>query len=204
MVAGQVCAKYRPHPLQQMVLQTLARYGRTHPQQHRALSSRAHRWLLPHTYLHLAHPLLLYLHLARLYSPNKVQHGMHAAYMQCGRSTDCPLQVHLLTLPAAAGLSIDHLLTLPAAVGGFEFPIFVTMMHFISNTLLSRLLLYVCKIDYDRNMSWRTWWMQVVPIGVGTAVDIVLSNIGSSGFPDSLCEGWLLWFQATCTCRCLS
>lgn len=62
--------------------------------------------------------------------------------------------------------------------GGFEFPIFVTMMHFISNTLLSRLLLYVCKIDYDRNMSWRTWWMQVVPIGVGTAVDIVLSNIG--------------------------
>ena len=54
------------------------------------------------------------------------------------------------------------------------------MIHFISNTLLSRLLLYVCKIDYERNMSWRTWWLQVVPIGVGTAVDIVLSNIGSS------------------------
>jgi len=61
---------------------------------------------------------------------------------------------------------------------GFQFPIFVTMIQFCSNAALAQLVLLVFKVDYDRNMSWRTWAVSIVPIGVGTAVDIVLSNLG--------------------------
>eukprot|EP00656_Telonema_subtile_P056628 TRINITY_DN9094_c0_g1_i3.p1 TRINITY_DN9094_c0_g1~~TRINITY_DN9094_c0_g1_i3.p1 ORF type:complete len:437 (-),score=71.42 TRINITY_DN9094_c0_g1_i3:133-1443(-) len=64
--------------------------------------------------------------------------------------------------------------------GGFEYPILITTIHFAANSIWSLFLLNCFPTRFPepdpQQITWKGYMVSIVPIGIATAVDIVLSN----------------------------
>ncbi len=69
--------------------------------------------------------------------------------------------------------------------GGFNYPITMTTLHMILKVLMSRIWCYFKGI-HIAPLAWRTYMRVIVPIGVLTSLDIMLSNLSIPLIPLSL------------------
>ncbi len=73
--------------------------------------------------------------------------------------------------------------------GGFDYPILMTCLHMCIKVLITRtwaIYLYYTKFERIQELNWDTTLQLVYPIGILTAIDVMLSNLSILYIPLSL------------------